>query len=51
MDRIFSFSVTPLDAEALENINKLKEYSKKKHIKFSALVIKGIAKVVKELKL
>lgn len=51
MSRIISFSVTPTDKEAKEEVRKLKLYCDKSGIKFSYMMIKAIRKLNKELNL
>lgn len=48
IERNWSFSTKPGEDGP---VKRLKEYCKKEHISFSAMVLKGIAHVVKELKL
>ena len=48
-DRVQSFSVKPEDFDALEELRKLREYSKKTGRSFSFLVIQAIKMYNKEL--
>lgn len=51
MERIQSFSIQPGDKKAYEEIQKLKDYSKKTGISFSFLILKAIVLLNKDLKL
>lgn len=49
--RVISFSVKPGDKLNTDNVDKLKAHSDKTGVSFSYLVLKGIAKVIEELKI
>lgn len=48
-DRVQSFSIKPDDIDALEELKKLRKYSKIKGISFSFLIIQAIKAYNKEL--